>query len=101
MSFLDKIRSLFVATPAGGGGSAVPAISCEKALSVVHDFLDGELEGVSHAQVKAHFDVCKRCYPHFRPEGRYRQVIRRSGPKEQAPAGLKVKLMELLAEADA
>ena len=101
MSFLDKIRSLFVATPAGGGGSAVPAISCDEVLSVVNDFLDGELEGVSHTQVKAHFDVCKRCYLHLRPEERYRQAIRRARSKEQAPAGLKVKLMKLLAKADA
>jgi len=101
MSFLDKLRSLFAGTPEAGGDSAVPAIPCEEALSVVHDFLDGELEGVSHEQVKAHFDACQRCYPHLRLEEHYRRAIRRAGSRQQAPPGLKVKLMELLAEADA
>ena len=101
MSFFDKLRSLFAGTPRDDGGSAAAMIPCEEALSVVHDFLDGELEGVSHEQVKAHFDACQRCYPHLRLEEQYRQAVRRAGSEQQAPAGLKVKLMELLAEADA
>lgn len=101
MSFLDKLRSLFADTPQDGGDSATPMIPCEEALSVVHDFLDGELPGVSHEQVKAHFDACERCYPHLRLEELFREAIRRAGTEERAPAGLKVKLKELLAEADA
>ena len=79
----------------------MPVISCEEALNAVHDFLDGELPDVSHRQIKAHFDVCQRCYPHLRLEEVFREAIRRAGTEQQAPAGLKVKLMELLAEADA
>jgi anti-sigma factor (TIGR02949 family) len=101
MSFLDKLRSLFVGTPGDDGGSAAAMIPCEEALSVVHDFLDGELEGVSHGQVKAHFDACQRCYPHLRLEEQYRQAVRRAGSEQKASARLKVKPMELLAEADA
>ncbi len=101
MSFLDKLRSLFADTPPDGGSSALPMISCEEALSVVHDFLDGELPDVSREQVKAHFDACQRCYPHLHLEELFREAIRRAGTEERAPAGLKVKLMELLAEADA
>ena len=76
-------------------------IPCEEALSVVHDFLDGELKGGSHEQVKAHFDACQRCYPHLRLEEQYRQAVRRAGSEQKASARLKVKPMELLAEADA
>jgi anti-sigma factor (TIGR02949 family) len=101
MSFFDKLRSLFGDTSPDNGSSAAPMIACEEALSIVHDFLDGELEGVSHDQVKAHFDACQRCYPHLRLEEHYRQAIRRAGSEEKAPDGLKVKLMKLLAEADA
>ena len=49
MSFLDKLKSLFAGTRQDDGGSALPEIPCEEALSFVHDFLDGELEGVSHS----------------------------------------------------
>lgn len=101
MSFFDKLRSLFGDASKDNGSSPAPMIPCEEALSLVHDFLDGELEGVSHDQVKAHFDACQRCYPHLRLEEHYRQAIRRAGSEQQAPEGLKVKLMKLLAEADA
>jgi mycothiol system anti-sigma-R factor len=63
--------------------------------------LDGELQGVSQEQVKAHFDACQRCYPHLHLEEVFREAIRRAGTEQRAPARLKVKLMELLAEADA
>ena len=101
MSFLDKLKSLFAGTRQDDGGSALPVIPCEEALSLVHDFLDGELLGVSQKQVKAHFDACQRCYPHLHLEEVFREAIRRAGTEQQAPAGLKAKLMELLAEVDA
>ena len=47
MSFLDKLKSLFADTRQDNSGSALPEIPCEEALSLVHDFLDGELLGVS------------------------------------------------------
>ncbi len=101
MSFLDKLKSLFAGTRQDDGGSALPEIPCEEALSFVHDFLDGELSGVSQNQVKAHLDACQRCYPHLHLEEVFREAIRRAGTEQQDPAELKVKLMELLAEAGA
>jgi len=56
---------------------------------------------VSHEQVKAQFDACQRCYPHLHLEEAFRDAIRRAGTGQRAPVGLKLKLMELLAEADA
>ena len=101
MSFLDRLKSLFTGTAQNGSGSMPPMISCKEALGVVHDFLDGELDDVPREQVKAHFDVCQRCYPHLHLEEAFQEAIRRAAAKEQAPDGLKAKLMELLAEADA
>ncbi len=101
MSLLDKLKSLFTGTVHEVGASPSAMIPCEEALSVVHDFLDGELQDVSHEQVKAHFDACQRCYPHLHLEEVFREALRRAGSEQRAPAGLKVKLMELLAEADA
>ena len=50
MSFLDRLKSLFSATGQDAGNSGSPMITCEEALGVVHDFLDGELDGVSEEQ---------------------------------------------------
>lgn len=81
--------------------STPPMISCRDALTVLYEYLDGELEGASQEQVKAHFDVCSRCYPHLRLEESFRAALRRAGQGETAPDQLKERLQELITEADA
>jgi anti-sigma factor (TIGR02949 family) len=92
MSIIDRIKSLF-------GGDDM--ISCEEALRLVHDFTDGELEGVWEARVRAHFEVCRRCYPHLQLETSFRDALRRATSAEVAPTDLKAKVAALLAEAEA
>jgi mycothiol system anti-sigma-R factor len=65
----------------------------------VHEFLDGELEGFSPAEVRAHFEVCQGCYPYLRFEQAFREAMRRACARETAPPALKDKLERLLAEA--
>lgn len=38
---------------------------CEKALSRLYDFLDGELHEATHEEVAAHLERCRDCYPYF------------------------------------
>jgi len=94
MSFLDKLKGLFgrQAEPACQG-----AISCEEALKVVHEFLDGELEGVSLAEVKTHFEVCQGCYPHLRLEQSFRAALQRACGKGSAPPDLKERVARSIA----
>ena len=109
MSIIDRIRSLFggaAANGASGNGRSVDdmgdseMIACEEALRLVHEFLDGELGDVPHAQVKAHFDVCQRCYPHLRLETAFRDAVRRAAAGESTPPELKSRVAALIAEAD-
>ena len=91
-------------TPSDGvhdehGGCGHGSISCEEALRLVHDFLDGELEGVSPAEVKAHFEVCRGCYPHLRLERAFREAMKRACTRQTAPATLRDKVARLLSEA--
>ena len=74
-------------------------ISCEDALKLIHEFIDGELEDVSSEQVKAHFDVCARCYPHLHLEESFRAAVRKAATREKASPELKSRVMEVLAEA--
>ena len=76
-------------------------ISCHDALTLVHEYLDGELEAVPENQVKRHFDMCERCYPHLHLETTFRDAVRRAAAGEKAPPELKTKLIKLLAEAEA
>lgn len=109
MSIFDRIKRLFggMSTTNGNGARVDPEsggpamdevemIPCEEALRLVHDYLDGELEGVPRSQVRRHFEACARCYPYLGFESAYREAVRRAGAGESAPAELKTKVLELL-----
>ncbi len=96
MGFFEK---LFGSRRRGGNGGKPREISCEEALRRVHEFIDGELEDVSTAEVQAHFEQCQRCYPHLRLEQAFREAMRRACADEKAPDGLRDRLEKMLAEA--
>ena len=106
MSIFDKLRSLFGGSPAAGAsangasGAEMEMISCQDALRLVHEYLDGELEGVPENQVQKHFDVCQQCYPHLHLESVFRDTVRRAAGTQTAPPELKARLSEILAKAD-
>jgi anti-sigma factor (TIGR02949 family) len=100
MSMIEKLKALLGGNGDNGSGDDVAMISCEDALSLVHEFIDGELEQVPHASVKAHFDVCQKCYPHLRLEGAFREAVQRATEDEGAPPEVRAKLLEALAEAE-
>jgi len=87
----------------GHSGSGAPSgsepISCEEALRVVQEFLDGELKEVPQEKVRAHFEACGRCYPHLRLEQAFRDAVRRGCGSAAAPTELRERLGELLREA--
>lgn len=97
MSLIDRLKRFFAGNGQDGGASEM--ISCEDALGLIYEFLDGELEDVSHERVKAHFDVCGRCYPHLQLEESFRTAVRRAAQGEKASPELRSRLLELLAEA--
>jgi anti-sigma factor (TIGR02949 family) len=96
MSIIHRIKAWF-----GGaaGGTAQEMISCGDALRLVQEYLDGELEGVSHERLKAHFDVCGKCYPHLKFESSFLEAVKRAGAGDAAPGELRTRVAELIAEA--
>lgn len=68
---------------------ATKKISCKEALRLVNEFIDGELDGVSSAEVKTHFERCKRCYPHLKLEHHFREALRRACSREKASSTLR------------
>jgi len=75
-------------------------ISCQEALRFLYDFLDGELEGAPTEQVRAHFEVCQRCFPHLRLEESFRATLQRACGGPCAPPELSSRLLSALAEAE-
>lgn len=105
MSFFDRLKRLLGSAGAsdspsknGGDGSATcKAITCMEAMAKVQEYLDGELDGVSHEEVAQHFSHCQRCYPHLKLEERFRELLHRSQEDEGCPESLKEQVLELLA----
>lgn len=75
-------------------------ISCQDALKLIYEFLDGELDHVPEEEVRAHFDVCQRCFPHLRLEEAFRAAVKRACRGECAPPELRSRVAELLGEID-
>lgn len=100
MSFLDRLRGLLKG-PSGdtGGGMRPDMATCEEALAVIYEFLDGELDGLSRDRIKAHFDVCGKCYPRLRFEESFRSAVQRASAGEAPPPDLRARLLEVLAGA--
>jgi len=63
----------------------------------VHEYLDGELSGVSHEEADHHFSICQKCYPHLRLEERFRELLHGSQEGEACSERLKEQVLELLA----
>lgn len=98
MTLFDSFKRLF-----GGGRDGGPdrngdseGATCHDALRLVQEFLDGELDGVSHREVEAHFEMCKRCYPHLRLERRFRAAVQRACADETAPPELRARVLDLV-----
>ena len=100
MSLFDSFRRLLGAD--GNGGHAHDdgphGITCKEALQLVNDFIDGELENVSHAEVEKHFEVCQRCYPHLRLEQSFRAAVRRACARDKAPPELRERVLHIVSQ---
>ncbi len=104
MNLFDRLKRLLAGNGAssGVGGNGTPSeasepISCMDAMAKVQEYLDGELDGVSHEEVAQHFAICKRCYPHLRLEERFRELLLRSSEEETCPEHLREQVLQLLA----
>jgi len=108
MSLADRLRRLLgtmAATDrdADGDGreSQVPEIiTCREALERVQEYLDGELDRISHEEVAHHFAICKKCYPHLRLEEQFREMLRRSHEEAGCPGHVRTRILELLSVED-
>lgn len=100
MSIVDRLWGLIGRAPRGNHGAAQPEmISCEEALAALYEYLDGELTGIRHDRVKAHLDICARCFPKLRVEESFRATVRRATRGEKPSPALRDNLLGALARA--
>lgn len=71
-------------------------LSCQDALASVYEYLDGELEGRTPAEIEEHFRLCAECYPHLSCEKAFREALRRAGQGERCPEAVRLRILEAL-----
>ncbi len=76
-------------------------IPCDRVIARLWEYVDGELEPASAAEISAHLDMCARCFPQYDYQRAYREFVRRTR-RQDVPAGLRRRVFEtILAEESA
>jgi predicted anti-sigma-YlaC factor YlaD len=71
-------------------------MNCEKALELLFDFLDGELEGATNEEVAQHLAVCRQCYPYFNFQRLFLDRLAAASDPPSASPGLARRIEGLL-----
>lgn len=71
-------------------------MSCELERSIVHGYLDGELDAVRAAEFERHLETCAQCVKELELHEALRASIMRAGLYERAPVSLRKKLREAI-----
>jgi len=87
---LGKWRRKGGRTPKGEG------LSCQEAMSVLYDYLDGELSADMAEKVRKHVEVCRKCYPHVDFERLFLDYLREKGGRPAHNEELERKVLTLL-----
>jgi mycothiol system anti-sigma-R factor len=72
-------------------------IPCDHVIARLWEFLDGELTGEQADRVRAHLDICARCFPQFEFQRTYKVFVRRTA-QQQIPPALRRKIFEAILE---
>ena len=66
---------------------------CSEVLSMVYDFLDGEIDDSQHARIAQHLDECSPCLRQYGLEQAVKALVHRSCACEHAPERLRVQIV--------
>lgn len=77
------------------GGDQVSGCDCEQLLGRLYEFLDGELDDATCADVRAHLEACRPCISQVDFEEAFKKLVARSC-REEPPAGLLERMRKAL-----
>ena len=66
---------------------------CTEVLSMVYDFLDGEVDETQRARIAQHLDECSPCLRQYALEQAVKALVHRSCTCEHAPESLRVQIV--------
>ena len=76
--------------------SPMAMLDCETVMRELWDFLDEELTPDRMVAVRAHIDVCKRCYPQYEFEREFLDALAARKPRHSHPERVEAKVLEAL-----
>ena len=85
MSAFERLRMMITMMKMRARG--IRMVKCHAALERVFEYLDGELDAGTAAQVGAHFDICKECYPRYQYEKSFLETLRGHPARRICPTG--------------
>lgn len=60
-------------------------VPCDHVIARLWEYIDGELNEESAARVRAHLDICSRCFPQYDFQRAFKEFTRRSAQKPMPP----------------
>lgn len=73
-------------------------IPCDHVIAKLWEYIDGELTEELTAKVRAHLEICNRCFPQYDFQRAYKEFLQRCG-EQPVPPGLRRRVFEaILAE---
>ncbi len=77
-------------------GAMAPMLDCESVMRQLWDYLDNELRPERMAALRAHLEMCKRCYPQYEFERAFLDAVAASAREHSNPDRLRTKLIDAL-----
>jgi anti-sigma factor (TIGR02949 family) len=68
-----------LASTGHGATPGAPMLDCESVMRQLWDYLDGELTPDRMAAIRAHLELCKRCYPQYEFEQSFLAAVAARG----------------------
>ena len=78
------------------GAGMAPMVDCEQVMRQLWDYLDWELTPDRMAAIRAHLELCKRCYPQYEFERSFLTAVAGTAREHSDLARLRSQLLETL-----
>lgn len=75
-------------------------VPCDHVIAKLWEYIDGELSAENDSRVRAHLDICSRCFPQYDFQRAYKELVRRTAQQPMPPT-LQRRVFEAILEEEA
>ena len=78
------------------GMPGMTMLDCETVMRELWDYLDEELTPERMAAIRAHVEMCQRCYPQYEFERAFLDAVAARTPRHSSPERVEAKVLAVL-----